>query len=163
MTKLKKLILVALILNFAQHTMCAQENGNIEIQFLTAQFNDTIRGKDVMVVFILTTKDSASFPPVINLPPKCTVFENGLEKIVFLGPNNLNITLYGNDIEVKDKPLYDKIKHLLHFHPIKPQMIIVYYLKDLNYVFKKMTFTPGFKEKLNKEIRFQKKFEFEVN
>ena len=160
-TKFTRTTFVMVILILCHASFFGQGN-NIEIRFLKAKVNDTTSGKDLTVFFLVSTKDSASFPPVVNLPPKCTVFEGGREKIVLFTQDNLAVALYGDNVEEKNKEVYELLKKEIDFHPKNPQMIVAYTIKDLYYVFTKMTLTPAFSEKLNRAIRIDKRCEFTV-
>lgn len=162
-TKIILTIQAVVILTFLQGAAFGQGNNNIEIRFLTAKFTDTTSGKNLVAFFLVSTRDSASFPPEVILPPKCTLFEDGREKVILFNAHNLAVGLYGDDVGEKDKDVYDLVKNLVNFHPKNPQMIIGYTIKDLNYVFKKMTLTPIFREKRNREIKIEKRIEFEVH
>jgi len=136
---------------------------NIDIRFLKAKFTDTTSGKDLIAVFLVSTKDTASFPPKIMLPPKVTVFENGREKVVLLNEQMLGLTLWGEDIPQKGKDVYDLIKDQVDLKSMQTSMIVEYKIKDVNFEFNKMSLTPAFKEKRNPEIRVEKRCEFVVN
>ena len=58
------------------------------------------------VVFLISTQDTIDFPPTVSLPPKCTVFENGREKVVILAPQNLSVTFCAHDVAEKNKAVY---------------------------------------------------------
>jgi hypothetical protein len=147
---------------FIQATTFGQEGKNINIRFLKAKFTDTTQYKDVIAVFLVSTADTASFPPVVNVPPKCTVFENGREKVVLLNPHNLAVSLDGEQVPQKNPDVYSLIKEVVDLNSMKGAMIITYTLKDLNYEFKRMSLTPAFREKKNNEIRVDKRCEFDV-
>ena len=160
---MRRLAFLILAIVFGQGFSFGQSDNNIDVRFLTAYFTDTTTSKkDVLAVFMVSTKDSSSFPPKVNLPPKCTVFEGGREKVVLLSRQNMTFAFYSNNIEKDNKELYDKIKAYIHWHPLKPQMIITYSLLDLNYDFTKMSLSPVFREKQNDDIRIEKRFEFDV-
>lgn len=137
-------------------------NNNIDIRFLNAKFTDTTSGKDLLVVFLVSTKDSASFPPVVTLPPKCTVFENGREKVILLSPSNLQLTTDGNQIAIKNPAVYALIKDQVNLKSMRNSMIVTYKLIDINYDFTRMSLTPAYREKLNQSIKIDKRCEFEV-
>jgi hypothetical protein len=154
------LFLAGLIL--VQILACGQNGNNIDIRFLNAHFTDTTSGKDVMAVFLVSTKDTASFPPRVHLPPKCTVFENGREKVILMTPDNLAVSMDGDHIPEKNPLVYALIKDQIDLKALTKAMIITYTIKDINYNFRKMSLTPAFFEKQNKEIRIDKRFEFDV-
>ena len=136
---------------------------NIEIRFLNAKFTDTTSGKDLVAVFLVSTRDSAGFPPTVNLPPKCTVFENGREKVVLLTPQMLSVTFNGEDVDQKYPEIYQMIKGMVDLNAMKTSMIVTYAIKDIFYDFRKMALTPAFTEKKNKSARIEKRSEFIVN
>jgi hypothetical protein len=160
-TKIIRTILVVVLLRPFHGFIFGQGNNNIDIRFLNAKFTDTIADKDLVAVFLVSTKDSLSFPPVAKIPPKCTVFEDGREKVVLLNPHNLSVAFDGESI-TKNKIVYDLIQSQIDLKALKTAMIITYTIKDLNYNFKKMSLTPAFEEKLNKAIRIEKRCEFVV-
>src|SRR4051794_38860864 len=90
-----------------------QGNNNIEIRFLRSKFIDTVGGKDLVAIFLVSTKDSVSFPPIVKLPPKCTVFEDGREKVVIFTQNDLAVTLDGAQIREKNPATYEFIKDVI--------------------------------------------------
>lgn len=156
---LKNLVLLCLIVS----SSCFAQSDSIAIRFLKAKLIDSTSGKDITVFFLVSTKDSAGFPPVITVPPKCTLFENEQEKIVLFNPGNLSVALYGDNVEEKNKEVYELLKNEVDFHPKHPQMIVAYTVKDLYYNFTKMTFTPVFREKQNRNIKIEKKCEFLID
>jgi len=161
-TKFMRTILAVGLSSLLQCSLFGQGQ-NIEIRFLEAQFTDTISGKDLVAVFLVSTKDTASFPPQIKIPPKCTVFEDGREKVVQLTPHNLSISLDDSRIAEKNPKTYALIKNLIDVKLLSPSsMIITYGIKDLNYNFRKMSMTPAFGEKSNHAINVDKRCEFEV-
>ena len=93
--------LVALFL-LAPEILPGQDSSIIRISFINARFTDAKSPADVFWAFLVTTRDSSDFPPQISIPPKCTAFENGMEKVVLLNPHNIAIALYGNDIAQKN-------------------------------------------------------------
>jgi hypothetical protein len=155
-------ILAVGLLTGLHSTFFGQGNGNIDIRFLKAKFTDTTSSKDLVAVFLVSTKDTASFPPVVNLPPKCTVFEDGREKVILLNPHMLGVTMDGDKVHEKNPPIYALIKDVIHLDSLQTSLIITYKIKGLNYNFKKMSMTPSFSEKHNKDIRVDKRCEFEV-
>ena len=159
----KKTILAFGLLFFLQGTFFGQGNSNIDIRFLKAKFTDTTSGKDLVAVFLVSTKDTSSFPPEIRIPPKCTVFEDGREKVVLLNPHTLSVTLDDAKIPEKHPEIYALIKDLIDLKSLQTSMIITYKITDLTYNFKKMSLTPAFNEKRNKTIRVDKRCEFNVD
>ena len=157
-----KIILTLGILFGYYKNSYAQGNSSIEINFLTANFTDTIGEKDVVLVFLVSTKDTTNFPPVISLPPKCTVFEGGREKVILLTQSNFSVALYDQNIETKNKMVYNLIKNKISLSSMQTTMIITYNILNLNYNFSKMTLTPAFREKKNNAIRTEKRFEINV-
>jgi hypothetical protein len=153
-----------MFLTLFQFFTIGQVKQTIDIRFLTAKFSDTSTTKNLDVVFLITTSDTIDFPPIVNLPPKCTVFENGREKVLLLAPQNLGISFSGRDVASKDKKVYNLIKDIIDLKSLvdKKTILICYSIKDLNFVFKKMSLTPSFKEKLHKEIIVDKRVEFDV-
>jgi hypothetical protein len=155
-------ILVTLLFTAFQTDSFGQGQ-NIEIRFLKAKFTDTTAGKDLVAVFLVSTRDTASFPPEIKIPPKCTVFENGREKVVLLTSYNLSVRLDDSRIAEKSPDTYALIKDLIDVKLLQPSaMIITYSISDLDYNFKKMSLTPAFSEKRNRAIRVEKRCEFVV-
>ena len=161
-TKLFRTIFALILLTTFQGTLHGQ-GSNIDIRFLKAKFTDTISGKDLVAVFLVSTRDTSNFPPEIRLPPKCTVFEDGREKVVLLNPHALSVSLDDAKIPEKHPEIYELIKDLIDLKSMQNKMIISYFIKDLNYNFKKMSLTPAFNEKRNKTIRVDKRCEFEVH
>jgi hypothetical protein len=161
-TKLIRTVLAITFLTTIQNFVSGQGQ-NIDIRFLKAKFTDTTSGKDLIAVFLVSTRDTASFPPQVMLPPKCTVFENGREKVVLLTENMLGLVLYGADIPQKSKETYNLIKDQVDLKSMQRSMIIEYQIKDVNFDFNTMTLTPAFKEKRNQSIRVEKRCEFVVN
>ena len=161
-TSFIRTILAVLLLTTANVSLFAQANDNIDIRFLKAKFTDTISRKDLVAVFLISTRDTSSFPPQVMLPPKCTVFENGREKVVILTQSMLAVSLDGEEIPNKNKVVYDLIKDQVDLKALDHALIITYTLKDINYTFKKMSLTPAFREKRNNSIRVDKRCEFTV-
>ena len=140
-----------------------QDSDIIKISFINAKFTDPKSPADVFVAFLVMTRDSADFPPQINIPPQCTAFENGQEKVVLLSPHNLAVALYGEDIALKSPEAYDLVKGHIDLKSMAPGLIITFKLTDIPYTFTKMSMTPAFTEKRDKEKRVAKRFEFTVN
>src|SRR6476661_10662359 len=161
-TKIIRTFLAITFLTLVQNFVFGQGQ-NIDIRFLKAKFTDTTSGKDLIAVFLVSTRDTASFPPMVILPPKCTVFENGREKVVLLTEQMLGLTLWGEDIPQKGKDVYDLIKDQVDLKSMQTSMIVEYKIKDVNFDFNKMSLTPVFREKRNKSIRVEKRCEFNVN
>ena len=135
----------------------------ITISFINAKFTDHKAPADVLVAFLVTTKDSADFPPQVTIPPKCTAFENGMEKVILLNPHNLAVALYGQDIAQKNSEAYELVKGHVDLGTMTPGFIITYKLTDVPYTFTKMSMTPAFVEKRDRTKRVAKRFEFAVN
>jgi hypothetical protein len=130
------------------------------IRYLNSTFQDTTDNKDVLVVFLVTVPDTSDFPPRVNLPPECTVFENGFEKKVLLSPQNLSVTFDGDQVAEKHPEVYRLVKDSISFDKFKTSMLVSYQFRDIPYTFSKMSVTPSFKEKRNKESRVSKRFVF---
>jgi hypothetical protein len=160
--KFQRSLLIAAMLTAFSIRVYGQDNSTIEVRFLNAKFTDTTNAKNLMTVFIVSTKDTADFPPQINLPPKCTVFENGREKVVLLDQHNMGVSLYGDNIRELNKEAYTLVKNQIGEKLPNATMIIVYSLHGLDFEFRKMSLTPAFVEKRHKEVRVAKRFEFEV-
>jgi len=161
-TKFIRTIFALVLLTSFQGLLHGQ-GSNIDIRFLKAKFTDTTSGKDLVAVFLVSTKDTSSFPPEIKIPPKCTVFEDGREKVVLLNPHTLAVTLDDAKIPEKHPEIYALIKELIDLKSLQTSMIITYKITDLTYNFKKMSLTPAFSEKRNKAIRVDKRCEFDVH
>lgn len=163
-TKLIKTIIAVLLLTTVRGSLLGQGNNNIDIRFLKAKFTDTTSGKTLVAVFLVSTKDTASFPPEVTLPPKCTVFENkyGFEKVVNITQQMLSVDLYDERIREKNKDIYELIKNQVDFKSLQTSLIITYTIKDINYDFNRMTLTPAFREKRNRSVRIDKRCEFTV-
>ena len=163
-TKNTVLFLSVIVLSFFSKSLKSQTESSIDIRFIGARFTDTLQSKSLRTLFLVDTRDTSSFPPSIKLPPKCSVFENGREKVVLLGPQNLAVSLWGDDVELKDKTIYDLVKNKVNLkgEAMKHCLIIVYDLKENNFTFHKMSLTPGFGEKKGKQQPVEKRIEFEV-
>ncbi len=152
------LLLLSLMPLFAS----AQKSDVIDIKFVNARFTDTLYPGDVIVAFLVTTRDSSDFPPQINIPPPCTVFENGMEKKVLLSPHNLSVALHGSDVKQRSPETYNLIKGKVDLDNMKTGLIMTFMIADIPYSFTRMTMTPIFTEKKEKQ-RVSTRFEFSVN
>ncbi len=162
---MKTKIISIVIITLFKSVVMGQMKESVDIRFLTAKFSDTSNTKFLDAIFLISTLDTIDFPPTLVLPPKCTVFENGREKVVLLQPQNLGVELFDKKIVEKNKRLYALIKESIDIKTFnnKKNLIICYSIKGLNYVFKRMSLTPSFKAKHNKEMSINKRFEFDVN
>ena len=161
-TKFIRTIIAALLLTTVKVSLFGQGNDNIDIRFLKAKFTDTTSGKDLVAVFLVSTKDAYSFPPEVTLPPKCTVFENGQEKTVLITQSMLAVSLDGENMPDKNKAIYDLVRDQVDLKALDHALVITYTIKDINYTFKKMSLTPAFREKQNRSIKVDKRCEFTV-
>lgn len=159
-TKLFRTILAALLLTSVEGSLFGQVGDNIDIRFLKASFIDTISRKELVAVFLVSTHDTASFPPQVMLPPKCTVFENGREKVVLLTQNMLAVSIDGEDISDKNKVVYNLIKDQINLKSLDHSLIVTYTISNIHYTFKRMSLTPAFREKRNNSMRVEKRCEF---
>jgi hypothetical protein len=84
----------------ASHPAAGQDSDVLDIRFIKAKFTDPKTRRDVIVAILVMAKDTSDFPPQVNIPPKCTAYESGFEKVVLLNPHNLSggiiISLAGN-------------------------------------------------------------------
>lgn len=158
-----RILLFLLSILFCQYRALAQDDSGIGIRFLNAAISpDSSSGKDVVAVFLVSVKDSADFPPVVNLPPKCTVFERGREKVFLLRPDNLAVSFDDGQIEQKNPRIYALIKDKLDLKQLSKAMIVSYDILDIYYDLNRMSLSPSFKNKHNQAIKTEKRFEFDV-
>jgi hypothetical protein len=159
---MKKNILVVLLIAICAN-ISAQPTEKIFIRFVNAKFTDTTGARALMASFLVSVKDSADFPPGVVLPPKCTVFEMGREKVILLQAVNLGVVMNDQTVREKNPEIYAMIKDSIDLGKLRTSMLITYKLRELNFNFRKMSLTPVFKEKRDGRIRVEKRFEFEVN
>ena len=139
-----------------------QNTGNLGIRFINAKSGGNTYDKFLAVSFYVFTQDSSDFPPGIILPPRCTVFEDGIEKELILKPENLEVTLSDRDLAQKSVKVYNLIKDDFNPDQIKLGVVVTYFLKNLSFNFTRMSLSPAFHEKKNKEKTVSKKFQFPV-
>jgi hypothetical protein len=139
----------------------AQQTSDIDIRFLRAKFTDPAAGNELVAVFMVSTKDTASFPPVMVMPPKCSIFIGQVETKLNLEPQMLSVQIDGEKI-AENKITYELIKDQIDLNDLKRRMIITYTIRGIVSEFKRMSLTVAFKDKHNNAKRVEKRAEFEV-
>ena len=163
-----KTIAIKLLITIA--TMClfhgtfAQFQGSYDVKLLRAKFTDPAHSKkDVVAIFLVTVRDTANFPPGLNLPPKVTYFANGKDNLIFFDQENLSLRIFDDRVMIKDVRVYDMIKDKVDLSSDKKIMILVFTLKNFtDEDFTKMKFNFKLTEKHDKSLKIEHPFEFDV-
>jgi hypothetical protein len=158
-----KSVCYLLVLSVLQNFTFAQNTFNFDVKFIRAKFTDTTQNKDLIAVFLLSTADTAHFPPIINMPPKVSILFKDREEKIVLTPEILSVSLDGDKIILKNITVYEIIKGKIDLNVKHPFMIISYTLKDVSKQdFHKIAMSISFSEKHNQARRYEKRFEVEV-
>lgn len=162
-----KLFYSTAIMLFLSFSMIGQGQmkPTFEVKFLNSKVykNNFYSPKDVVIIFLVSTKDAADFPPVPVLPPRVNIIENGVEKPLDLSPNNLSIEFDGADVPQKNNFIYELIKEQVDLKSMNTAMIMCFYVKNINAVsVKKMNCTLRMSEKRNRDITQTLSYEFEA-
>lgn len=159
-----RLICLCLLIPF--QNLHAQFIDKVEMRIIHAAFTDSAgaNGKNFDIAVLLSCRDTADFPPVLILPPKCSVFENGRERVIMLNAENLSVALYGHTIQEKNKAAFEFVKHHLDVNKLddQHQMIMYYSLKNIPYTFRHISFSPIVREKRNRAKRIETRLETDV-
>jgi hypothetical protein len=154
---LSSLHLFALTANSQQDSL----SPNFELRFLRAKFTDTERKKNIIIVFQLLAKNPKEFPPMLE-PQLTYSVDDGPEKIITGAEthSNVNLQIFGDDLNEKDSTLYNYVKALLVQNSPK-DLILAFYIENVSETgFKKMIFKYGLREAIDPSIRRVHKFEF---
>lgn len=146
-----------------QVNLPGQNEPTFKVTPLVAKIYNQADKKDVVVVFHVTTKDTADFPPRLSFPFKCSTFDEVNKETVF-DPTKENVQIILNDSNiVKNEMVYELIKNKVNLRSKDNYFIINFYLKDVTTgPINKLTFYFALREKRNPDIRVEKKYEFNV-
>ncbi|MDI1355834.1 MAG: hypothetical protein PSX36_13005 [bacterium] len=162
--KIIQSVLVALGFLFLQTSVLAQHEYTFEVKALRAKIIDTTFKKDVIVIFYISAVDSLDFPPVLHLPPVCSIQVNGKDENLIFSPENIAISLDGDKLILTNMLVYDIIKGMVDFTEKKNMMILSFRMKDVSAEkFDKMSVTLSLGEKRNPDKKFAKNFVFKVD
>lgn len=162
--KAKKLHLFIAVLGtlFLQVNLFGQFNPTFKVTPLVAKIYNQADKKDVVVVFHVTTKDTADFPPVLSFPFKCSTFDGSKETAFDPTKENVHIILNDSNI-VKNEMVYQLIKDKVDLKTKDKFFIINFYLKDMTAgPIQSLEFYFALKEKRHQDIRVEEKFTFDV-
>ena len=163
-TNFIRTILIIIGLTCFQTIHFGQNKNSFDIHCVRAKFTDTTGSKDVIVVFNVTFQDTVNYPPILNIPPKCSILINGVNQDVPLSPENLSVSLNDDKVILKDVFLYELIKDRVDLTSKKEIMLISFKIKDVSSEpFNKMTVTLSLGEKRNPTIKHIKSCEFIVD
>lgn len=161
-TKVLQLGFLFIVAFFIPGNLVAQINPTFTVTPLTAKIYNPAAQKDVVVVFMVSAKDTADFPPVLCFPFKCSTFNQGQETIYNPAQENVEIILNDSNI-VNNRMVYELIKDKVNLRTSNKYFIINYYLKDMTSdPIQKLEFYFALKEKRNKSARFEEKYTFDV-
>lgn len=133
---------------------------------LKAKYVDSTNPKEIVLVFKHYSKSGQIEKLIISGKLTYSLGDNGKEKTEILGqgPNKHTVTVYGKDVEVKSKYIYDLIKDNPNFSADDNVRFIVFTLRNLadKYV-DKMTFTYGLWEPLDESKRIETRYEINID
>ncbi len=157
-------ILTILFLTTFHSFIYAQDKTAHDIKLLKAKIIDSTDKKDVIVLFHVSAKDPKDFPPVVSMRLTYSINdEQEKTRNEIRNDKNIQIIIYGNDIEQKNKRIYDLIKNQIDTNSKGGFWILAFVLRDVSSEkVKKMTFTYGLWEKRNQDKRVEIKYAFDV-
>jgi hypothetical protein len=164
---IRKVSLFLGVINFLisfSFTASAQSESTYELNFLRAKIIDTTDLKDILILFQVTTKKKKDFPPILSMKLTYSLDNNAEKTVDILKTNNIQISVFGNDVNEKDKFVYELIKNKIDIDDKNDFLILAFLLKSVtNESVDKMSFTYGLWEKNNQKVRVEKKYEFEID
>lgn len=142
--------------------LSGQNKPTFKVTPLVAKIYNQADKKDVVVVFHVTTKDSADFPPELSFPFKCNTFNKDKETI--FNPTQANVQIILNDANIaKNEMVYELIKDKVDLKMKDKFFIINFYLKDMTSdQIQTLEFYFALREKRHREIRIEEKYKFNV-
>ena len=164
MVKKGKLFLLLLLIGcFIPEKSKSQFQNNFTVRFLKAKFTQTSPSKQAVLIFHVSVADTAHYPPRIHLPPKCSIYVDGLAQVFRMTEKNFALSLDDDRIIIKNVLIYDMIKDKIDLQD-KNKMMIMTFTIDLSGTasFKKMAFTLALSEKRNAKQRWEKELEFDI-
>lgn len=161
--QLQKVITCIIFLFLFQYTTLAQTKFSFDISFVRAKFTDTTDKKDLVAIFLLSTPDTANFPPIINMPPKFSILFPDREEKIFLSPEILSLSIDDDRVVLKNIITYELVKDRINLNAKNPIMILTYTIRDISKEdFDKIALSISFSEKYNNLLRYEKRFEIKV-
>ena len=135
------------------------------IKFIrSAQFVSGNTNK-IVVILLITPKDSKDFPPVVSTRMFCSIDGAPEKKLdIMHQSDNVSMEVFGKNVEEKNKHIYELVKDRIDLKNKDDMGIFVFTFSNLPLKqVEKMSLTYGFWEKLNQNVRVEKKYDFTVD
>lgn len=145
---------------YAQNT----ESQSYDLDFLAAKYVDSLKPKQIILIFKYQPKPGKKFEPVISMRITYKLGDENKEKTEIFDKNGkFSIVAYDKKIKDKAPQLYKLIKDKMNIDQEEEYGIIVFYLNGITkkYV-DKMTFKYGLWEPDNIERRIEKDYDIAI-
>lgn len=139
------------------------ESPSYDLDFLAAKYIDTLRTKQIVLLFKYQPKPDKEFKPIISFKLSYKIGDKK-ERTELFGESKHSITFYDRKIKFKNPELYQLISDKMDPEQKEEYGIIVIYLNDLtNKYVSEMDFKYGLWEPEDQNIRYEKNYHIEIS
>jgi len=159
--RMKRMFILLFLLFVCQIKAQEITEASYKLEFLKATFKEKNESNEIIIYLKYTPKKDNK--TLISGRITYSLGENGIEKTEVLEKSKHGIIIHGQNIKEEKSKVYKLFKNTLDFDSTEEFFIIEFRLINITEKYiEKMTFTYGLWEPSNEKLRFEKKFNIEI-